>query len=89
MAWMKIDPLWVAIIRAGLMPLATRIFERVLQLSTKAPGRERGVMPYLMNASAGEPAVQPPIWAPFYASRAPVRDNCRQPSLSFHRCPDC
>jgi len=36
-AWMKLDPLWVAIIRAGLMPFATRIFQRVLQLGTKAP----------------------------------------------------
>jgi radical SAM superfamily enzyme YgiQ (UPF0313 family) len=35
-AWMKIDPLWVAIIRAGLMPFATRIFERVLRLSTRS-----------------------------------------------------
>ena len=34
-AWMKVDPLWVAIVRAGLMPFATRIFERVLRLSTK------------------------------------------------------
>ena len=42
-AWMKIDPLWVAIIRAGLMPFATRIFEQVLRLSTKTtnPGRRR------------------------------------------------
>ena len=30
-AWMKIDPLWVAIIRAGLMPFATRIFQRVFE----------------------------------------------------------
>jgi radical SAM superfamily enzyme YgiQ (UPF0313 family) len=35
-AWMKIDPLWVAIIRTGLMPFATRIFERVLPLNTKS-----------------------------------------------------
>jgi radical SAM superfamily enzyme YgiQ (UPF0313 family) len=38
-AWMKIDAFWVALIRAGLMPFATRVFERVLRLSTKAPGR--------------------------------------------------
>jgi radical SAM superfamily enzyme YgiQ (UPF0313 family) len=88
-AWMKIDPLWVAMIRTGLMPFATRIFERVLQLSTKAPGRERGVTPYLMNASAGEP--QPPVRTPFYAPRTPVTDNCQQPSLTFisARTPDC
>ncbi|NUQ65553.1 MAG: B12-binding domain-containing radical SAM protein [Pirellulales bacterium] len=35
-AWVKIDPLWVAVIRAGLMPFATRIFERVLRLDTNA-----------------------------------------------------
>ena len=27
-AWLKVDPLWAAIIRSGLMPYATRIFER-------------------------------------------------------------
>ena len=43
-AWMKIDPLWVAIIRAGLMPFATRIFERVLRLSTKARAGRRPPM---------------------------------------------
>jgi hypothetical protein len=44
-AWMKIDPLWVAIIRLGLMPFATRIFERVLRVRTKAASRERAVVP--------------------------------------------
>lgn len=39
-AWMRMDPLWVAIIRTGMMPLATRIFERVLQLSTRGPSRK-------------------------------------------------
>jgi radical SAM superfamily enzyme YgiQ (UPF0313 family) len=34
-AWGKIDPLWVAISRAGLMPYATEIFQRVLRLSTR------------------------------------------------------
>jgi len=33
-AWMKVDPLWAAIVKAGLMPFATRIFERVLRLDT-------------------------------------------------------
>ncbi len=36
-AWSKVDPLWVAIVRSGLMPFATRIFERVLRLNTKQP----------------------------------------------------
>ena len=35
LAWMKVDPLWVAIVRSGLMPFATRIFERVLRLPTR------------------------------------------------------
>lgn len=38
-AWMKMDPVWVAIIRAGLMPFATRIFQRVLRASTNGAGR--------------------------------------------------
>jgi hypothetical protein len=37
-AWMKVDPLWVVIIRAGLMPYATRIFERILRIGTQAGG---------------------------------------------------
>ena len=84
-AWIRSDPLWVAIIRAGLMPLATRIFERVLQLSTRAPGQEHSVMPYLMNASAREPVVWPPVQAPVDAPRALVTDNCQQPSLTLIR----
>jgi len=38
-AWMKVDPLWVAIVRLGLMPFATRIFRRVLRARTKAKTR--------------------------------------------------
>lgn len=33
-AWKKLDPLWIPIIRLGLMPLATRIFDRVLRVRT-------------------------------------------------------
>ena len=57
-AWMKLDPLWVAIIRAGLMPFATRIFERVLQLSTKAPNREYTTVPWHVNALSQEQSTQ-------------------------------
>ncbi len=32
--WMKVDPLWVAIVRLGLMPFASRIFSRVLRMKT-------------------------------------------------------
>ncbi len=38
-AWSRVDPLWVAIIRLGLMPMATRIFNRVLRWNTQ-PGRQ-------------------------------------------------
>ncbi len=34
-AWSKVDPLWVAIIRLGLMPTATRIFNGVLRWNTQ------------------------------------------------------
>ena len=36
--WTKVDPLWVAIVRMGLMPYATRIFNRMLRLRTKHSG---------------------------------------------------
>jgi radical SAM superfamily enzyme YgiQ (UPF0313 family) len=32
--WMKVDPLWTAIVRLGLMPFASRIFNRVLRMRT-------------------------------------------------------
>lgn len=35
LAWMKVDPLWVAIIRSGLMPFARQIFTRVLARPTR------------------------------------------------------
>lgn len=45
-AWMKVDPLWVAIIRSGLMPFATRIFERVLRLGTAGHARQSVAAPW-------------------------------------------
>lgn len=53
-AWMKIDPLWVAIIRAGLMPFATRIFERVLQLGTRSANPSPVPSPWHVNAISQE-----------------------------------
>ncbi|NLF09228.1 MAG: hypothetical protein GX594_14815, partial [Pirellulaceae bacterium] len=53
-AWMKIDPLWVAIIRAGLMPAATRIFERILQLDTRAWSGREYKLPGSTIATVGE-----------------------------------
>jgi radical SAM superfamily enzyme YgiQ (UPF0313 family) len=35
LAWSKVDPLWMAIIRAGMMPFAKRIFRRVLAVGTR------------------------------------------------------
>lgn len=52
-AWSKIDPLWVAIIRLGLMPGATRIFNRVLRWNTQAK-RQR------IGAGTREEALSPP-----------------------------
>lgn len=53
-AWMKIDPFWVAIIRAGLMPFASHIFERILQLSTKVSSEECVTVPWHVNTSLRE-----------------------------------
>jgi len=53
-AWMKIDPLWVAIIRSGLMPFATRIFERVLRLSTQSSIRDDATVPRHASALSRE-----------------------------------
>lgn len=36
-AWSKVDSLWVAIIRLGLMPFAREIFDRVLRVNTQGP----------------------------------------------------
>ncbi|MHC4112652.1 MAG: hypothetical protein ACYSUY_16390, partial [Planctomycetota bacterium] len=43
--WMKVDPLWIAIVRLGLMPFATRIFNRVLRARTKAKTPARVIEP--------------------------------------------
>ena len=44
-ATFHIDPLWVAILRLGLMPFARGIFDRVLRLSTQARARGGAVAP--------------------------------------------
>jgi radical SAM superfamily enzyme YgiQ (UPF0313 family) len=58
-AWMKVDPLWTAIIRAGLMPFATRIFERVLRVSTKFERSETTRLPELGNTAFGQDTIRP------------------------------
>ncbi len=40
-AWSKVDPLWVAIVRSGMMPFAKRVFRRVLAVETRPPNAWR------------------------------------------------
>jgi len=74
-AWMKVDPLWVAIIRSGLMPLANRLFQRILRVRTRIAG-SRQAIPAARN-TVGAPcklgAPLPPITlhAPTAQSRCP------------------
>ena len=44
LAWVKVDWLWPLIVRAGLMPFAMQILERVLRIDT-APRRLRMASP--------------------------------------------
>ena len=61
LAWMKVDPLWVAIIRAGLMPFARRIFTRVLGLSTRpATDPSPAPMPLVRAVSDARAPIQAP-----------------------------
>jgi len=78
-AWAKVDPLWVAILRTGLMPMATRIFERVLRVETACAGREGDHRGYeevsrqgqegqveaspLVELSGGQPPTADGAWA--------------------------
>lgn len=55
-AWTRVDPLWVAIIRTGLMPVASRIFQRILQLSTRGSGRRRPSPRQVATRSADNPS---------------------------------
>ncbi len=54
-AWMRIDPLWVAIIRSGMLPFATKIFQRILRADTSAAACKTGEAvprPHLARAKA-------------------------------------
>ncbi len=91
-AWMKIDPLWVAIIRAGLMPLATGIFQRILRVDTRAGGQE-GVVPSRLPRALREQArenCQPadPSATGLHASGGSYAESvCAQlPSEEGHQC---
>jgi hypothetical protein len=65
-AWMKVDPLWVAIIRSGLMPFASRIFERVLRLDTRAEGHILDSTSYPAPASAQDPVTSTLVREPLF-----------------------
>lgn len=57
-AWLKVDPLWVAIIRTGMMPFATRVFQRILGLSTRATGARVSESSVAPPAVERDPAIQ-------------------------------
>ncbi len=42
LAWSRVDPLWVAIIKSGMMPMATRVFNRVLRWNTQGKRKQMG-----------------------------------------------
>ena len=65
-AWTRVDPLWVAIIRLGMMPFARRIFDRVLRLNTADQAVALG--------SAAEPSAD--------GERLPILEAERESSLA-------
>ena len=77
LAWLKIDPLWTAIIRAGMMPYATRIFERILRLGTKASKQTQEAAQHRISGLAEEAAAGPLVPAPSYVARDSTVDNGR------------
>ncbi len=79
-AWMKIDPLWVAIIRAGMMPVATQIFERILQLSTRVAERGRRTARGPKKVPSGDlPGAD---WSPLSGPRAPLTGSSQAASVT-------
>ena len=70
-AWMKIDPLWVAIIRSGMMPFATRIFQRVLRVHTRAGDRDDASLLRRIDMRAEQTTVRPSARIPCDAT-----DSC-------------
>ena len=72
-AWLKVDPLWVAIIRAGLLPFATRIFDRVLRLNTRRHGVRHGLGAERYTGSVADCLT---IREPFFAAQSSAIENC-------------
>lgn len=52
-AWMKVDPLWEAVVRLGLMPYATQVFKRVLRARTMVEAATRVMESSPLIASPG------------------------------------
>jgi radical SAM superfamily enzyme YgiQ (UPF0313 family) len=75
-AWMKIDPLWVAIIRSGMMPYATWIFERILRLRTLTPARVAEV--------EGLPAIHTKPHAAYQMDAVPTQSVGTRVTLGGH-----
>ncbi len=67
LAWSRVDPLWIAIIRLGLMPMATQIFNRVLRWNTQykkqsaGAGMREEVMPSLSDNLATIDRLEGPV----------------------------
>jgi radical SAM superfamily enzyme YgiQ (UPF0313 family) len=59
LAWAKVDPLWEAIIRLGLMPYARQIFDRVLRLSTRQASAASMVRQTGVRVDDGRQDVEP------------------------------
>jgi len=63
-AWSKVDPLWIAILRLGLMPMARRILDRVLRIDTR-PKRRGDLRPSteveVVSPPRAEPVGDPPL----------------------------
>lgn len=90
-AWSRVDPLWVAIIRAGLMPYATRIFDQVLRLSTKDWGRRRTAASCPTDGASHDAASPPNAatgsyagdWAPSCSPRPATLEPRQRPNATF------
>ena len=49
-AWMKVDPLWTAIVRTGLMPFARQILTRVLWMKTQTDEHQQTAVSDISDA---------------------------------------
>ncbi len=84
-AWMKVDPLWVAIIRMGLMPFATRIFQRVLRIGTQAADQERDIRRLGLDSPVEKQTSMPTVRELPFALQSPAISNGQQPNVTYSR----